>query len=261
VVNIAGGQAELDQINYGTQSLGGIFAIAGKAYPQIMTTDFARDPKGQIIVDGTTGLPGFNPQLVDAGNTNYKYFLGTLPTFSYKNFHLSADFDYRGGAKILNEEGNAMDFAGISSSDATNRQNFIVPNSVINVGTSSSPKYVANTNIPISSVAGLPPAIYWWANYYNQIGMPYVTSAAFIKLREVVLSYDFPSEWLGQKKVFKAISISLLGRNLFMWRPKTNIWSDPEFSTNATGNAVGYTTEFQTPPTRVLSATLNATIF
>lgn len=263
VISIAGGQAELDQIFFGTVNMGGIFAVAGKAYPQIMTTDFMRDPKGQIIVNGTTGLPSFNPALVDAGQANYKIFLGTLPTFTYKNFHLTATFDYRGGAKILNEEGNAMDFAGISASDATNRYNFVVPNSVINVGTATSPKYSPNTNIPISSVGGDPVAIYWWANYYNQLGMPYVTSANFIKLREINLTYDFPSEWLGQsqKRVFKALSVSLIGRNLFMWRPKTNGWSDPEYSTNATGNAVGYTTEYQTPPTRILSATVSATIF
>jgi hypothetical protein len=36
--------------------------------------------------------------------------------------------------------------------------------------------------------------------------------------------------------------------------------SDPEFSTNATGNAVGYTTEYQTPPTRIISGSLIVTI-
>ena len=91
--------------------------------------------------------------------------------------------------------------------------------------------------------------------------MPYVTSAAFVKLREIALTYDIPKTLLGNQKVFRGLTVSLIGRNLFMWRPKTNIWSDPEFSTNATGNAVGYTTEFQTPPTRILSATISATIF
>jgi hypothetical protein len=91
--------------------------------------------------------------------------------------------------------------------------------------------------------------------------MPYVTSADFIKLREVAITYELPKKDLGSQKVIKGLSFSLNGRNLFMWRPKSNIWSDPEYSTNATGNAVGYTTEFQTPPTRIISATINATIF
>ena len=259
VVEIAGGQAELDQINFGTQILGGIYAIQGKSYSQIMTTDWQRDPQGRVIVDGTTGLPTGNPNLVDAGNTNYKYFVGVTPTFSYKNISLRAVFDYRGGAKILNEEGNVMDFSGISTSDAQNRQAFVFPNSVIET---SPGKFSPNTNVPITSgFGGLPASIFWWANYYNQQGMPYVTSAAFIKLREVSLSYDFPAKMLGSQKVFKGLTFAVIGRNLFMWRPKSNIWSDPEFSTNGVGNAVGYTTEYQTPPTRIISVSLTATIF
>ena len=262
VVNIAGGSALLDQINYGTTSLGGIYAIAGKAYPQLLVTDFNRDPSGRVIVDGTTGLPSINPNPVDEGNTNYKYFFGTSPHFSYKGVTLSAVFDYRGGAKILNEEGNVFDFAGASISSAANRQAFVIPNSVINNGTAGKPNYVPNTNVPITSLnANASAALYWWTLIYSGIGAPYVTSAAFIKLREVSLSYAVPKRMLGTQQVVKDLSLSLIGRNLFMWRPKTNIWSDPEFSTNATGNAVGYTTEFQTPPTRILSATISATIF
>jgi len=256
VISINGGQDELDQIYFGTVSLGGIYAIAGKSYPQIVTTDFQRDPKGRIIVDGTTGLPQANPIPVDAGNANYKYFLGLSPSFSYKNLTLRAVFDYRGGARILNEEGNAMDFAGMSETDAQNRQAFVIPNSVIASGNG----YVPNTNVPITSVGGLPTAIYWWANFYNNVGMPYVTSAAFWKLREVSLTYDLPRKWLGTQPIVKGLAFSLIGRNLFMWRPKSNTWSDPEFSTNAIGNAVGYTTEFQTPPTRIISASIHVTI-
>jgi hypothetical protein len=257
VVNIAGGAAELDQINFGTVALGGIYAIAGKSYPQIMVTDFLRDPQGKMIINPTNGLPtpGANP--VDAGSGNYKYFLGLSPSFSYKNLTLRAVFDYRGGAKILNEQANAMDFAGIYSGDATNRQAFVVPNSVIET---SPGHFTPNTNIPISSKSGYPTGLFWWANYYNQVGMPYVTSADFWKLREVALTYALPMKWFGKQDFLKKLDFSLVGRNLFMWRPKTNNMTDPEFSTNATGNAVGYTTEFQTPPTRILSATIRATI-
>ncbi len=258
VVNIQGGKQLLDQINFGTTIAGGVYAIAGKNYPELLVTDFNRDPNGHIIVDGTTGLPSINPNPVDAGNTNYKYFLGLSPSLSYKGFTLRAVFDYRGGAKILNAVGNAMDFAGISTSDATNRQAFVIPNSVIE----TSPKnFTPNTNVPITSgFGGLPVPIFWWANFYNQVGMPYVTSADFWKLRELVLSYDFPKSTFGEQKVIRGLTLVVAGRNLFMWRPKTNVWSDPEFSTNSSGNAVGYTTEYQTPPTRVISASIVVTI-
>ena len=43
-----------------------------------------------------------------------------------------------------------------------------------------------------------------------------------------------------------------------MLRPKTNVWTDPEFSED-TGNGVGRTSESQAPPTRIFSATLSIT--
>ena len=51
-------------------------------------------------------------------------------------------------------------------------------------------------------------------------------------------------------------TISVFGRNLFTFRPKENIWTDPEFNDNVTNaygmsfNDAGYTSANQTPPTR-----------
>jgi hypothetical protein len=45
-----------------------------------------------------------------------------------------------------------------------------------------------------------------------------------------------------------------------MLRPKANIYTDPEFNNSATtSNAVGYTTEDQTPPTRVYGFSVKLT--
>ena len=56
-----------------------------------------------------------------------------------------------------------------------------------------------------------------------------MTSAAFWKLREVSLSYDVPvKNILGG--AIKAAEIGIVGRNLLMLRPKTNVWTDPEFN-------------------------------
>ena len=44
-----------------------------------------------------------------------------------------------------------------------------------------------------------------------------------------------------------------------MFRPKDNFWTDPEFSTAGTGNAVGTTDYYQLPPSRIYGATLNVT--
>jgi hypothetical protein len=51
------------------------------------------------------------------------------------------------------------------------------------------------------------------------------------------------------------------GRNLLMFVPKSNVWTDPEFqggNGNAayTGNATGRSTAFNFPPTRIFGANL-----
>ena len=223
-----------------------IAAISGSAYPQLLVKDFIRDPQGQIIVDATTGLPKPAASLKVAGNTQYTDLLGITSNMTFKRFSLNMVWDYRGGAKILNYVGAALDFAGISSSSGENREHFVVPNSVINVNG----KYVPNTNIPTTG----PPSQWWFATYSNVMS-PYVVNAAFWKLRELSLAYQIP---LKSNPYLKRLSVALVGQNLLMFRPSTNQWTDPEFSAQGSGNAVGYTSEFQTPPTRRFGITLNA---
>ncbi|NMD28262.1 MAG: hypothetical protein GYA79_00960, partial [Bacteroidetes bacterium] len=90
----------------------------------------------------------------------------------------------------------------------------------------------------------------------------YLADGSFWKLRELTLIYDFPAS-IFKGKGIKGASIGFTGRNLFMWLPKSNQWTDPEFTANGnnsyTGNAVGLSTAFNQPPTRFMGAnvTLN----
>lgn len=66
-----------------------------------------------------------------------------------------------------------------------------------------------------------------------------------------------PAKWFGfTKNAIKGATFTLSGRNLFMFLPKTNEWTDPEFSVT-TGNAQGAPSLDNTPPTRIFGATLN----
>jgi len=238
----------VDTISLFTRATGTfeVAAITGNAFPMLLVKDFIRDPQGHIVVDGASGLPTADGKLKVAGNTQYTDFLGITSNMKYKRFTLYMLWDYRTGAKILNSVGAALDFAGISSSSGVNRQHFVVPNSVIQVGST----YVPNTNIATS---GAPST--WWYSTYSTVMSPYVVNAAFWKLRELSVSYDFPlKKDIG---IIKKISLSIIGQNLLMFRPSTNQWTDPEFSAQGTGNAVGYTNEFQTPPTRRYGITLS----
>lgn len=227
-------------------------AVSGKQYLSLYVSDWNRDPQGRVIVGSNNGLPTTNSNLVYAGNTNYRYLVGLTSQMQYKGFSLNAVFDYRGGAKFLASQGQAMDFAGISATSATNRSHFIIPNSSYFDGT----KYVANTSIPTTGTAAQ-----FWSTTYNAISAPYVVSAAFWKLRELALTYDIPLAAIGMQRAVKKATFALIGQNLFMWRPKSNQWTDPEFSSSlySNANAVGVANEYVTPPLRSYGFSLNVT--
>jgi hypothetical protein len=218
-------------------------------YPYIKQTDWKRDPDGKIIVDANTGFPT-KGDVVGLGTAVPPYKVGLTTSFTYKSLTLSAVADARFGAVIYNSIGTSLDFTGISWYSAqTGRQPFIIPNSVIADG---SGKYVANT-----SVATIDANWRFWANTWNAVGSNYVNSADFWKIREIAINWDLPKKITNSVKVVQSASLTLSGRNLFMFRAKDNIWTDPEFSSSGVNNAVGSTDIFQTPPTRLIGATLN----
>ena len=231
------------------------YAIIGEQFPAIKVSDVIRDPEGRIVVDKVTGLPKTAPALVKKGHANPNHILGIVSGFSWQGLNLGIVAEYRSGNNIVNRVANALDFTGVSEHSALNgRQPFVIPNSVIET---SPGVFTPNTDVLVTDAG----RSFWVNSNYHTTDAGSVTSAAFWKLREVSLSYDVPVEKVfGSTKVIKAFQLGLVGRNLIMWRPKTNIWTDPEFNANgATTNAVGYTTEDQTPPTRVMGFSVKLT--
>ena len=230
------------------------YAIVGQQFPSLKVSDVQRDPQGRIIVDPITGYPTKASATVNVGHGNPNHQLGIVSTFMYKAFSLNVVMDYRSGNMIDNQVGNALDFTGASWHSAQNgRQPFVIPNSVI---LQPDGTYKVNTDVVVKSAA----RDFWVNSDYHNVQSTYVTSAAFWKLREVSLTYDMPVKKLFKINFIKACQLGIVGRNLLMLRPKSNVWTDPEFNTQGgTSNAVGYTTEDQTPPTRVLGFQLKLT--
>ena len=232
------------------------YAVVGQQFPALLVSDYVRDPQGHIVVDATTGYPVRAPDLKQMGHGMPNNILGLTNTFSYKGLNLNIVGDYRNGNNIDNFVGAALCFTGNSALSAINgRQDYIIPGSVINTGTAANPVYVPNTNV-ITKGNGW---AQWSYSTFSNTQSLYMTSAAFWKLREVSLSYDLPVKNLFGG-VIKGAQVGIVGRNLIMLRPKTNIWTDPEFNVeNGASNAVGYTNEYQTPPTRVYGFSVKLT--
>lgn len=239
----------LDELPIGDAS----YAVVGEQFPAIRVTDVMRDPQGRIIVDAVTGYPKKDPALNMLGHGNPNHILGITSTWNFKGFNLNAVADYRSGNVIVNAVGSALDFTGTSWHSAQNgRQNFVIPNSVIETEPGV---FAENTNIVTQNASRL----FWVSSDYAAVQSPFVTSAAFWKLRELSLTYSLPVKNLFGGAI-KDAQIGLIGRNLLMFRPVTNTYTDPEFNRQSgNSNAIGYTTEYQTPPTRIYGFSVKLT--
>ncbi|MBB5397424.1 SusC/RagA family TonB-linked outer membrane protein [Mucilaginibacter sp. AK015] len=243
-----------DQIEKLALSSGGnaqVYAIKGQPYPMLLGSDYLRDDQGRVIVDATTGYPSANPVQVQLGNTQPKDRLGLNVELRYKSFRFAALAEYRGGFVIFNSSGS-FDFSGAGLRTVYyDRERFVFPNSsYLDPATN---QYVANTNITVADGAN---GFFADNNRNLNIASNYVTSAASWKLREVSLQYDLPKSLFGNGKYIKGATVGLQGRNLFLWLPKSNIYTDPEYSFTDS-NAIGINTLGQTPPTRYYGATVS----
>jgi hypothetical protein len=143
-----------------------------------------------------------------------------------------------------------MEFTGRSlESVSANRQDFVVPNSVIET---SPGVFVENTNIPVQGGRQS-----YWTDDYNNVKENYVKDASALKIRELAVDYTLPAKFLSKTPVTK-VKIGFVARNLMTWLPKENHFADPEFGNSYdNSNAIGIGGYQQSPPTRSFGFSLN----
>jgi TonB-linked SusC/RagA family outer membrane protein len=191
----------------------------------------ARGPKytseGQMIVDNQ-GLPVAADELMIYGNSQYKYFGGISSRLTVDNFTFSMRFDVRQGGIMYSRTRNISMWAGTTPETLYNdREPFIIPNSVVETGTDEQGE-------PIYTENSKPVDRYYLVSYWGNGGMELDGSSfidkSFVKLREVVLSYNFPSRYFENMPI-STMNISLVGRNLWLWTPAGQTFIDPELTT------------------------------
>ncbi|MGI5913412.1 MAG: SusC/RagA family TonB-linked outer membrane protein [Bacteroidales bacterium] len=244
---------DLKEIAVNTYTSVGIYAVVDEEFPQLKSNTYQRTASGQIIVDATSGEPLTNLGLQSVGRTLPKHIFGGTTNLSYKGINLSGTFDYRTGHVFYSQLAWTMEFTGRSlASVSSNRQDFVVPNSVYEDPVTGA--YVENTNIPVSGGNQS-----YWTDVYNNVYENYVYDASALKLREVAISYDLPASILKKTPLSK-VSIGFTGRNLLTFLPAENCYSDPEFQgteSALSNNAVGMGGYYQSPPTKTYGVTLN----
>jgi TonB-linked SusC/RagA family outer membrane protein len=217
----------LKQVNIGGFAQTSFIVREGQPLGLIEGNVPLKDPNGNIVVD-VNGVPVASPQKEVYGNTQYDYTMGVGNTFSYRNVSLDFTFDVRQGGLMFSRTANITRFTGNSITTIENdRQPFVVPNSVVrNISSTGVVSYSPNTT-PVDTEHQ--------DDYYraDALDRENVIDKSYVKLREVVLSYNFPSKLIKNTGI-SALTVSLIGRNLFLWTPKSNQYIDPETSTFGT---------------------------
>ncbi|MBE7172435.1 MAG: SusC/RagA family TonB-linked outer membrane protein [Williamsia sp.] len=183
--------------------------VKGGSIGDIYVTSLKTDEHGLINVGLQTQTVIADPNTyIKAGNSNPRYNIGFRNAFSWNNFGLAFLLNARIGGVGVSVTQAIMDRFGVSATTAQARDAGGV---IVNGYKIPSDSYYAVTG---GGVAG--------------VGSLYTYSATNVRLGEASLSYTFPAS-LFQDKI-KSISLSAIGRNLFMFYNKAPF--DPESTAN-----------------------------
>lgn len=230
-----------------------ITAEEGGSYGDIVGYDFKRTADGTPIMDAN-GLPIRSDEQVSLGNGQFDFTGGITNTVQYKGFKLRALIQVKSGADLLSMTNQKLHQQGAhiatlegrdewaQSESAREEANILPANWVATGG------YLANGVIQDGVSGGNPtykandvyvdPRVYWGNIANAHIIKPFIYDASYVKLREVSVSYTLRPETMKKIKFIKALTFSVIGRNL--WLIHSNIPNiDPE-STYSISNGQGY---------------------
>lgn len=205
VVSLAAGQTSLPG---GTSRSGNGFTqnIVGLPIAQIMAFDYKRDGSGNIVKDGA-GIP-VQGDLIPYGSAYSKWVAGFSNEFNYKRFNLSFMIDGKFGGKIFSATDYYGYVLGLHQATLANRET---------LGTNASTYYTTLA---------------------NNVSSLFVQDASFIKMRQALFGYTFPTNMLHGS--IKALAISLVARNLFYIMKRTdNIDPESNYTSAAEGLELG----------------------
>ncbi len=240
-----------------------INAEVGKPYGEIKGKDYTYDSNGNIIINASTGRPVLTTSAaIPIGNFTPDYTGGINNSFSYKNLSLSFLIDMQKGGDIW-----SLDmFYGLSSglypetafiNDLGNPvRDPLVGDAISGYGSNSGGYIIKGVNIVDgTSVPNKTRVNATNADAFGTGILPhsaFIYDAGFVKLREVILTYNLPSKLLN-KTFIKGASLSAICSNLWIIQ-KSLPYADPESGMTA-GNIQGYSTG-SLPTTRDFSFNL-----
>lgn len=214
---------------------------------------YQTDGQGNIIFEN--GFPVSDPYGRFIGYSEPDWTYGVTNTFTYKNLSLSVLLDGRIGGLMYSTTNQKMWWGGTSPGtvnqyrdDANNGESTYIGNGVkvisgeveydTNGNIISDTREYAPNDVPVNYISFMQTT----SNGHNKNYHYY--RQTFIKLRELTLTYNLPDSFI-KKTPLNAMSVSLIGRNLWVSSKIPNVDPDPGSD------------DLQAPSTRSIGFNLN----
>ncbi|MHA7131544.1 SusC/RagA family TonB-linked outer membrane protein [Algoriphagus namhaensis] len=214
--------AGLDQIVVAGFTNLGNFAVPGEPFNVIKGIGFERDEQtGQPIIL-ENGLHKPTSDLVVLGDPNPAWNGSWINTFSWKGFTLNAMLEYRHKGAVFSNTVTATLARGVTKDPVVDRElTFIMPG-VKEDGTPNDIQITASN--------------YFFAGYQGATDEPNVFDGSMIRLRELSLGYELPTNLMA-KTPFKRASVAVSGTNL--WFNALNFPPNMNYDVDVLGTGVG----------------------
>jgi TonB-linked SusC/RagA family outer membrane protein len=219
------GNTVVESINAGSTWAADLRVQEGLPYMALFGQDHVYDDNGNKVV-GDDGFYQFTDDRVYLGSAIADYTGGFNTSFSYKNFTLSALFDFQVGGIIHSTSLQWSKYSGMHPETvAFNGESDVRANGMVLPGVKADGS-VNDTRVDPQD---------YYQGYWRRAA-PNVYDASFVKFRDVRLSYTVPANMLD-KTPFTSLNLSAFGRNLGILYSEVP-YIDPQVITGA-GNAQG----------------------
>jgi hypothetical protein len=260
VVSLEPGVKKLDIANQLTANNLAVIAEPGHPYGVFLGTVAARDSKGNLLIDPSTGtmIPAADPQII--GDPNPKYNLGISNEFNFKGIHLSFLFDFKIGGDIYSTTIQDELGRGVTKDTKDREGSYIVPGVYGDPNTGKA-LVDKNGNEIVNTRQVAANEIYFGTGSFATNGPDEfsVYDGTYYRLRELSLGYTFPKK-LYSKWPISSATLNFTGRNLWYFCPNVPKYTnfDTEVSAFGTGNVQGI--EYSSAPSvRRYGISLNIT--
>jgi len=202
-----------------------ILVRAGDAFGQIQLVHIKGEKPFQIVGNGIKRINGQPVIGADGtyetvanqnfGSTIADYFGGFFNNFNYKNWTLTAAFDFSQGGKFYSLSDNWGTYSGLLAKTAAINDN----------GKNVRDPVADGGGVHVFGVneSGKPYDVYvdgftYYHQFYDRTPEEFIHDKSYIKFREASLGYRFNTKnWGTLGKAIKTMSFSLVARNLFIW--------------------------------------------